>query len=116
LNSRPVPLRLGLDPIAPSDQVWLGIERQLPANDNAEATEKRLRFWRGATGGSISLLAASLVAVVVLASQPPEVVQVQPAAPQGQLLNASLTATSGFDITGALGALQVITARQVTRL
>jgi anti-sigma-K factor RskA len=94
-RSRLAPLYDGLEPIAPSDRVWLGIERQLPANDNGEASEKRLRFWRGATGGSISLLAASLVAVVMLASQPPQVVEVRPASPQGQLLNASLTATTG---------------------
>src|ERR1700755_1839584 len=74
-RNRLAPLYDGVAPIAPSDGVWRGIERMLPVNDNAEASEKRVRFWRGATGGSLGLFAASLVAVVSLVSQPAQVVQ-----------------------------------------
>ena len=94
-RNRLAPLYDGIAPIAPSEGVWRGVERLLPVNYNTEASDKRVRFWRGATGGSLGLFAASLVAVGTLLSQPAQVVQLPAAAPQGQLLNASLTATSG---------------------
>jgi len=79
---------------APPSELWTRIERQLPANDNLAAG--RLRFWRGATAGSLSLAAASLAALVFFAGQGPKVVQVQaPPPPPGQLLNASLMTQSG---------------------
>lgn len=76
-------------PVPPA--VWAGIERALPANDNSQAV-RGLRFWRGATIGSLTLAAASLAMAVFLANQPP--VLVQPPAP-GQLLNASLVSQTG---------------------
>ncbi|WP_411286332.1 anti-sigma factor domain-containing protein [Phenylobacterium sp.] len=70
--------------------VWPRVERALPANDNASG--RGLRFWRGATVGSLGLAAASLAAAVMLANRPPVVVQ--PPAP-GAILNASLNSTTG---------------------
>jgi anti-sigma-K factor RskA len=83
-RARLAPLSLAVAPVSPPPGLWPRIERALPANDNAAA--RGLRFWRGAAVGSLGLLAASLVAVAMLATQPP-VVPPQ-AAP---LLNASLT-------------------------
>ncbi len=83
-----------ITPIAPSQAVWAGIERTLPVNDNAAAT-RGLRFWRGATVGSLTLAAASLAAAVFLANQPPVVIHPPPI---GQLLNASLVSPSGAPI------------------
>ncbi|MEO8114749.1 MAG: anti-sigma factor [Phenylobacterium sp.] len=71
--------------------LWPRIERALPANDNA-AGRRRLRFWRGATVGSLGLAAASMAMAVMLANRPP--VLVQPPAP-APLLNASLAPTAG---------------------
>lgn len=75
--------------------VWPRIEAMLPANDNG-AVMNKLRFWRNSAMGGFALAAASLAGVAVQVSQPPLVVEktitVQP---QGELLNASLTATSG---------------------
>ena len=88
------PLTDAISPIAPSPAVWAGIERALPVNDNAAAT-RGLRFWRGATVGSLTLAAASLAAAVFLANQPPVVIQPPPV---GQLLNASLVSPSGAPI------------------
>ncbi|THD64104.1 anti-sigma factor [Phenylobacterium sp.] len=76
--------------------LWLRIERSLGANDNAVAV-RGLRFWRGATAGSLTLAAASIAAAVMLANRAPVVVQAPPAA-QGQLLNASLVSQSGAPV------------------
>lgn len=87
------PLAEAIAPVAPPAGVWPRIERSLPANDNAAA--KAVRFWRFATAGSLTLAAASIAAAVMLANQPP--VLVQPPAP-GQLLNASLVSQSGAPV------------------
>lgn len=71
--------------------LWLRIERSLGANDNAAAV-RGLRFWRGATAGSLTLAAASIAAAVLLGNRPPMVIQPPP---PGQLLNASLVSQSG---------------------
>jgi len=84
---RLAPLSEAAEPVTPPAGVWPRIERALPANDNTHAV-RGLRFWRGATMGSLTLAAASIAAAVFLANQPP--VLIQPEAP-GQLLNASLT-------------------------
>jgi anti-sigma-K factor RskA len=73
-------------PIAPPPALWPAIERSLPANDNA-AARRRLRFWRGATLGSLGLAAASLALAIMLAGRPPVVLQ--PTAPP-PILNAHL--------------------------
>lgn len=75
--------------------VWTRIEALLPANDNGVVLNK-LRFWRNAAMGGFALAAASLAGIAVQVGQPPMVVE-KPVAvqPQGQLLNASLTSTTG---------------------
>jgi len=75
-------------------ELWRRIERSLPANDNGEVS--RVRFWRNSAMGGYGLAAASVAALVVLIAQPAKVVTnttVLP--PQGQLISASLTSTSG---------------------
>jgi len=74
--------------------LWPRIERALPANDNSEGLAGRLRFWRGTAVGSLSLAAASLVAAVMLASQPPQVITAPPA-PMAQMMNARLATDGG---------------------
>jgi anti-sigma-K factor RskA len=95
-RARFAPLLEGVAPQAPPEALWERISRQLPANDN-DMAGRRVRFWRGAAVGSLTLAAASLAGVAVLLGQGPRIVQV-PApvqAPQGQLLNASLVAQKG---------------------
>ena len=93
-RERLIPMTDGLAAIPAPHALWLRIERSLGANDNT-ASVKGLRFWRGATVGSLTLAAASLAAAVLIGSQPP--VLVQPA-PVGQLLNASLVSQSGAPV------------------
>jgi anti-sigma-K factor RskA len=88
---RLAPLANELAPVAPPPGLWTAIDRALPANDNA-AVRRRLRFWRGATAGSLGLAAASLAVAVVLAGRPPTILQGPPAAP---ILNASLMSQAG---------------------
>jgi anti-sigma-K factor RskA len=83
---RLAPLGEGVAPVAPPASVWAGIERALPANDNA-ATRRRLRFWRSATLGALGLAAASLAVAVVAVGWPPTLVRPAASAP---MLNASL--------------------------
>jgi anti-sigma-K factor RskA len=95
-HARLTPLADAIAPIAAPPRLWPRIERALPANDNAAAAAGRaLRFWRGATAGSLALVAAGIAAAVLLAIRPP--VLVQPPAP-GQLLNASLVSQSGAPV------------------
>jgi anti-sigma-K factor RskA len=88
------PMADGLPAIPAPHALWLRIERSLGANDNT-ASVKGLRFWRGATLGSLMLAAASLAAAVMLANQPPVVIHPPPV---GQLLNASLVSQSGAPV------------------
>jgi anti-sigma-K factor RskA len=74
--------------------LWLRIERSLGANDNSAAV-RGLRFWRGATVGSLSLAAASIAAAVMLGNRPVETIAPPP---PGQLLNASLVSQSGAPV------------------
>lgn len=75
--------------------LWSRIERMLPANDNG-ALMNRVRFWRNSAMGGFGLAAAGIAAALVVVAQPPQVVtKVQTVQPSGQLLNASLNATSG---------------------
>lgn len=85
-RARLAPLLEEVPPVAPSPAVWSAIERTLPANDNL-AARRRLRFWRGATLGSLSLAAASMALAMMLAARPPVVLQ-GPSPPP--ILNASL--------------------------
>lgn len=95
---RLAPMLDAVEPVPAPQGVWPRIEAQLPAipaNDNS-AVMNRLRFWRNSAMGGFALAAASLAGVMVQISQPPVVVEKNvPVAPQGQMLNASLTATSG---------------------
>jgi len=94
-RERLAPMAAEVAPVSPPHELWRRIERSLPANDNAAATG-RVRFWRNSAMGGFGLAAASLAAVAVLVAQPPQVVtKLQPVPPQGQLISASLTATSG---------------------
>ena len=89
------PMLDAVDSVTAPQGVWTRIEAMLPANDNG-ALQNKLRFWRNSAMGGFALAAASLAGVAVQVGQPPVVVE-KPVAvqPQGQLLNASLTATSG---------------------
>jgi anti-sigma-K factor RskA len=78
------PMLDGVAPVAPPAEVWRRIERALPANENA----RDLRFWRGATIGSLGLAAASLVVAVMIANQGPRVVQAPAPLP---IMSASLS-------------------------
>ncbi|WP_394764130.1 anti-sigma factor domain-containing protein [Phenylobacterium sp.] len=93
-RERLIPMADTLASIPAPHALWLRIERSLGANDNA-ASVKGLRFWRGATVGSLTLAAASLAAAVLLANQPPVVIQPPPA---GQLLDASLVSQTGAPV------------------
>lgn len=95
-RARLAPLTLAVPAVPAPTGVWPRIERALPANDNATGPAPGLRFWRGTAVSSLGLLAASLVAVVMLANQPPTIVEAP--APQGQLLNASLTTQDGAPV------------------
>lgn len=79
---------------APHD-MWVRIERSLGSNDNAAVTQG-LRFWRGATAGSLTLAAAGIAAAVMLGNRPPTVIA--PTQPTGQLLDASLVSQSGAPV------------------
>lgn len=87
-RARLAPLLVEAPAVAPPPEAWARIARSLPANDDV-AVRRRLRFWRGATVGSLGLAAASLAAAIVLAGRPPSVVPA-PAAPAGPILNAHL--------------------------
>lgn len=82
-----------IEPVSAPQGVWPRIEAMLPANDNGTVMN-RLRFWRNSAMVGFALAAASLAGLVVQVSQPPAVIEAPAPAP-GQLLNASLTATSG---------------------
>ncbi len=89
------PMLESIAPVPAPQGVWTRIEAMLPANDNS-ALVGRLKFWRNSAMGGFALAAASLMGVFIQVNQPPVVVDRNvPISPQGQLLNASLTATSG---------------------
>lgn len=88
-RERLAPMLAAIPAVEPSSSVWPRIERGLPVNDNSE---RGVRFWRGWAMGGMGLAAASMAAVVVLATRPPEVIA--PPTP-GQLLNARLDTSGG---------------------
>jgi anti-sigma-K factor RskA len=92
-RQRLAPMLDSIESVTAPQGVWTRIEAMLPANDNG-AVMKKLRFWRNAAVGGFALAAASLAGVVVQVTQPPVTVEAPASAP-GQMLNASLTATSG---------------------
>ena len=91
---RLAPLFAAIEPVPAPQGVWTRIEAMLPANDNS-AVMNKLRFWRNSAVGGFALAAASLAGVVVQVTQPPPVAVQAPVAAPGQLLNASLTSTTG---------------------
>ncbi|HVK42567.1 MAG TPA: anti-sigma factor [Phenylobacterium sp.] len=90
-RERLAPLAEGIAPVEAPAGLWARIARRLPANDNQLAVLRRLRFWRGATVGSLGLAAASLAMAVVLASRPPQIIAPTPA----PMMNARLMTTAG---------------------
>jgi anti-sigma-K factor RskA len=92
-RARLAPLAEQAAPVAPPPGLWTAIDRALPANDNA-AVRRRLRFWRGATVGSLGLAAASMAFAMVMAGRPPTLLAPQAPAP---ILNASLMSREGGD-------------------
>ncbi|MBR7620681.1 anti-sigma factor [Phenylobacterium sp. 20VBR1] len=88
-RERLAPMLAAIAPVEPSSQVWPRIERGLPANDN---DGHGVKFWRGWAMGGMGLAAASMAAVVVLATRPPTVIA--PPSP-GELLNARLDTSGG---------------------
>ncbi|WP_293677275.1 anti-sigma factor [uncultured Phenylobacterium sp.] len=94
-RERLAPMYAEVAAVSPTHELWRRIERSLPANDNA-ATTGRVRFWRNSAMGGFGLAAASLAAIAVILAQPPRIVtEVREVRPQGELISASLTATSG---------------------
>jgi anti-sigma-K factor RskA len=93
-RERLIPMTDTLVAIPAPHALWLRIERSLGANDNT-ASVAGLRFWRGATIGSLTLAAASIAAAFMLGTRPPVILQPPPA---GQLLNASLVSQSGAPV------------------
>ena len=98
-RQRLAPMLDSIESVPAPQGVWPRIEAGLPplapANDNS-AVLTRLRFWRNSAMGGFALAAASLAGVMVQINQPPIVVEKSvPVPPQGQMLNASLTSTSG---------------------
>lgn len=94
-RERLAPMAQSVAAVSPPHDMWRRIERSLPANDNGVA-QNRVRFWRNNAMGGFGLAAASLAALVVLVAQPPKVVNTTTTLqPQGQLLSASLTSTTG---------------------
>lgn len=87
-------LLAGIAPVPVSEALWPRIERLLAANDNFEGLRRRLQMWRGAAAGAMTLAAASVAGMVVMATQPPQVIQAPPPAP-GALLNANLATQGG---------------------
>ncbi|MFN3522049.1 MAG: anti-sigma factor domain-containing protein [Phenylobacterium sp.] len=81
-------------PVPAPDGLWARIERLLAANDNFEDLRRRLSMWRGAAAGAFALAAASLAGVMVMATQPPQVIEA-PASAHGALLNANLATQGG---------------------
>jgi anti-sigma-K factor RskA len=92
-RERLAPMIDELAPVQPRQTVWAGVLKSLPANDNQD-TRRGLRFWRGATAGSLALAAAGIAAAVIVGNRPPLVVQ----PPPGQLLDASLVSQSGAPV------------------
>jgi anti-sigma-K factor RskA len=93
-RERLTPMTEALAEVPAPHALWLRIERSLGANDNT-VPARGLRFWRGATAGSLTLAAASLAAAVMLGNRPP-VTLIPP--PPGQLLDASLVSQTGAPV------------------
>ncbi|MFI4966632.1 MAG: anti-sigma factor domain-containing protein [Caulobacterales bacterium] len=92
-RERLAPMAGALTAVPPPHALWSRIERSLEANDNNAV--KGVRFWRGATAGSLALAAASIAAAVLLLNRPPVVIHPPP---PGQLLDASLVSQSGAPV------------------
>jgi anti-sigma-K factor RskA len=88
-RERLAPMLAAIAPVEPPSALWPRIERGLPANDNGG---RGVKFWRGWAMGGMGLAAASMAAVVVLATRPPTIIQ--PPTP-GELLNARLDTSGG---------------------
>ena len=90
-RERLAPLVEDVASVEPPAGLWPRIVRSLPANDNQVGVLRRLKFWRGATMGSLGLAVASLAMVAVLATRPPQIITPAPA----PIMNARLMSTGG---------------------
>ena len=90
-RERLTPLLGEVAEVPPPVGLWSRVETALPVNDNSRS---KLRFWRGATLGSLGLAAASLAAVAVLVAQRPAEIGPSPLDP-GVVLNARLDSDKG---------------------
>jgi len=102
-RERLAPMIEAIEAVPAPQGVWPRIERQLPAsaaapapaNDNATLLG-RVRFWRNSAVSGFGLAAAGIAAAITVLAQPPQIVtKVQTVEPSGQLLSASMVATSG---------------------
>lgn len=91
-RERLAPLANEVQAVPPPAGLWPRIAGGLSVNDNQAVVRRRLRFWRGATAGSLALAAASLAMVAVLATRPPPIIVMPPPAP---MMNARLMPTAG---------------------
>lgn len=88
-RQRLAPMLEAVPAVQPPARTWARIESMLPANDNTLIN--KVRFWRNSAMGGFGLAAAGIVAALVVAAQPPQVVTREvPVQPQGQLLSASV--------------------------
>lgn len=93
-RERLAPLSDEVAEVPPPPALWTAIERALPANDDLADLRRSRSRWRAASFGAFGLMAASLAAaVVVITSQPPEVVQ--PAQPSAPMMSAQLVTDGG---------------------
>lgn len=95
-TARLAPLLDEVDPVAPPDALWRGIESGLPAahgaNDNAPLLQRQLRMWRGVTAMMTALAAAF---AMLLLFRPAERVAVP--GPPAAAASAPLVAMVGDD-------------------
>lgn len=91
-RERLAPLAEEVEAVQPPVGLWPRIAGALSVNDNQAVVRRRLRFWRGATAGSLALAAASLAMVAVLATRPPPIIVTPPPPP---MMNARLMPMAG---------------------
>ncbi|MET0295431.1 MAG: anti-sigma factor [Phenylobacterium sp.] len=94
-RERLAPMLDAVAPVAPPPALWASIERALPANDDLAGLRRSAAGWRRASFGAFGLLAASVAALVVLASRPPELIERPVAQASAPLLNANLATDQG---------------------
>jgi len=88
------PLYSEIEAVDPPGAVWGNIEaettRHMPANDNAAALHRQIRIWKSAVG-ALSVIAASLVVMLVVEPRP----DLAPRQPPSQAVVAPMVALLG---------------------